>query len=58
MPCPVIDLKAWKKGESWKNIFRLPAALWKLLRMLLKQHFQVVETFTHHANLIGYQWHG
>ncbi len=52
-PCPVIDLKGLKKGGGWANGFRFIAALWKLFGLLRQERFQVVETFTHHANLIG-----
>jgi len=52
-PFPVINLDAWRKAGSPLNGFRLLRGLFRLYRLLLREKFTVVETFTHHANLLG-----
>ena len=52
-PFPIINLEGWRKGRDLFNIFRLPYALVRLSILLLKEKFTIVETFTHHANLLG-----
>ena len=50
---PVIDLEAWRSGSGLANLFRLAGGLLRLYRLMRKERFQVIETFTHHANLLG-----
>ena len=52
-PVPVINLEAWTKEKSIVNGFRLLRALGRLYRLLLEEKFSVIETFTHHANILG-----
>jgi len=50
----IIDLKAWRTGESpWSNLVRLCGGLRRLLRLMRREKFDVVETFTQHANVLG-----
>ena len=52
-PFPVIDLKAWRTRGGIANPFRLLRGWFRLYRLLRNGQFSVVETFTHHANLLG-----
>jgi glycosyltransferase involved in cell wall biosynthesis len=52
-PFPVIDLGAWRSRGGVANPFRLLRGWFRLYRLLRKGQFAVVETFTHHANLLG-----
>jgi glycosyltransferase involved in cell wall biosynthesis len=50
---PVLNLNAWRYSDAWwRNIFRLPPALWRLFG-LFRSRPQVVQTFTPHSNLLG-----
>jgi glycosyltransferase involved in cell wall biosynthesis len=53
-PFPIIDLKARKKGAGkiW-NLLALLQGFGRLVRLLRSQPFDVIETFTHHGNLLG-----
>ena len=50
---PLLDLQSWKQGGGWRNLFRLMRGLVRLYRLIRKERFDIVETFTHHANLLG-----
>ena len=50
---PVIDLEAWRSGSGLANPFRLAGGLLRLYRLMRRERYQVIETFTHHANLLG-----
>jgi glycosyltransferase involved in cell wall biosynthesis len=50
---PVIDLRAWQPGSGIANLFHLAGGLIRLFRLIRKERFQVIETFTHHANILG-----
>jgi glycosyltransferase involved in cell wall biosynthesis len=49
----VIDLQARRRGGGLANLFHLIGGLARLYSFLRKEHIQVVESFTHHANLLG-----
>lgn len=50
----IIDLNAWRKGKSlWSNFVRLCGGLRRLLHLMRRETFDVVETFTQHANVLG-----
>ncbi len=48
----LIDLESWGK-TGLGNIFSLLRGLVRLYRLMRNEKFDVVETFTHHANLLG-----
>ena len=50
---PVIDLQAWRQGSGLANLFHLVRGLARLYSLMRREHFQVIEAFTHHANLLG-----
>ena len=51
---PIVNLHARQRGEGGlRSAFRLVGGLLRLFRLLRSQPFSAVETFTHHANLIG-----
>jgi glycosyltransferase involved in cell wall biosynthesis len=50
---PVIDLQAWRQGSGLTNLFHLVSGLARLYSLMRREHFQVIEAFTHHANLLG-----
>jgi glycosyltransferase involved in cell wall biosynthesis len=50
---PLLNLQSWEKSGDWRNLFRLARGLVRLYRLIRKERFAVVETFTHHANLLG-----
>jgi glycosyltransferase involved in cell wall biosynthesis len=50
---PLLNLQGWEQGGGWRNLFRLARALARLYRLIRKERFTIVETFTHHANLLG-----
>lgn len=52
-PFPLYNLESWTKGDSYLNPFRLLRGFWRLYRLLAVGSYQVIETFTHHANLLG-----
>lgn len=52
-PFKVINLDAWQKVGGLKNGFRLTSGLIRLNALLWREKFSVVETFTHHANILG-----
>ncbi len=52
-PFKVINLDAWKKHGGFKNGFRLFLGLTRLYKLLRAGKFSIVETFTHHANILG-----
>lgn len=50
----IIDLQAWRADASLpSNVLRLCTGLGRLSRLLRRERFDVIETFTHHANLLG-----
>ena len=65
-PVPLINLEAWQKISSIsspsivyrllstiRTLLRLLRALGRLYTLLRREKFTIVETFTHHANLLG-----
>jgi glycosyltransferase involved in cell wall biosynthesis/GT2 family glycosyltransferase len=51
---PVIDLEAWRRGAGpVSNLFRLVRGMTRLFLLMARGRFTVVETFTHHSNLLG-----
>lgn len=51
---PVLNLRAYERGDSIpRQALRLTRSLWRLWRLLLRERFDVVETFTHDGNLLG-----
>ena len=52
-PIQIYNLHAWRKSGGWRNVFRLAAGSWRLLRLFRHNNTKVVMTFTHHANLLG-----
>jgi glycosyltransferase involved in cell wall biosynthesis len=50
---PMINLEAWRPGSGLANIFHLIGGLVRLYRLMRKERFHVIESFTHHANLLG-----
>jgi L-malate glycosyltransferase len=50
---PVINLHAWRPGSGLANLFYLISGLIRLYRLMRQEHFDVIESFTHHANLIS-----
>ncbi|MBI3160566.1 MAG: glycosyltransferase [Chloroflexi bacterium] len=48
-PFPVLDLRAWGPG----GFLRLPGGLLRLWRLLRRERFAVIETFTPDSNLAG-----
>jgi len=50
----IIDLKGWRAGAGiTSNLLRLLCAIYRLVRLISRERFDAVETFTHHANLLG-----
>jgi glycosyltransferase involved in cell wall biosynthesis len=52
-PFPVMELQAWRSRGGIANPFRLLRGWLRLYRLLRKGQYAVMETFTHHANLLG-----
>ena len=51
---PIIDLKSRRWGAPIaRNILLLPGGLLRLFFLMISSRFVVIETFTHHANIIG-----
>ena len=50
---PLINLNSWGPGNRLKNVYRLLRGMLRLYRLMVREQFCAVETFTHHANLIG-----
>lgn len=51
---PILDLQAFKRGDGiLRWVGQLMRGLWRLWRLLLRERFDVVETFTHDSNLLG-----
>jgi glycosyltransferase involved in cell wall biosynthesis len=54
LSCKVVDLRAWRRGAgTLGNLLRLIGGMTRLLLLLVRGRFTVVETFTHHSNLLG-----
>jgi glycosyltransferase involved in cell wall biosynthesis len=50
----IIDLRSWRNdGILAVNLLRLGTGLGRLFRLAHRGRFDVIETFTHHANLLG-----
>lgn len=50
----IVDLRAWQAGAGGlSNLRRLVFGCYRLFRLIIRERFDVVETFTHHANLVG-----
>lgn len=52
-PFNVINLDAWQKYGGFKNVYQLILGLIRLYKILRAGKFSIVETFTHHANVLG-----
>ncbi len=52
-PFPVIDLRAREPGAQGGSVFGLFTGLWNLWRLLKRDQFDVIESFTPHSNLLG-----
>lgn len=53
-PYPLLDLGAWRKGGHIPgNLLRLVRGVFRLWRLLRRERWAAIETFTPHANLIG-----
>lgn len=51
---PVLNFQAYKRGDSLpRQAGRLLRGFWRLGRLLRREQFDVVETFTHDGNLLG-----
>ena len=51
---PVIDFEVYERGDSLpRQAGRLLRGLWRLWLLLVRERFDVVETFTHDGNLLG-----
>lgn len=53
LPVSIINLKAWRKNNIFLNGFRLTRGLFSLYQLLLSEKYTVIESFTHHSNLLG-----
>lgn len=53
-PFPINNLKARKvQGTKIGNMFRLMGGVWRAARLIRSYRFDIIETFTHHSNLVG-----
>jgi glycosyltransferase involved in cell wall biosynthesis len=53
-PFPIYNLKARTvQGTKIGNMFRLIGGVWRAARLIMSYRFDVIETFTHHSNLVG-----
>ncbi len=53
-PFPIVDLRAQQPGDNWEpNFGMLMRSLIKLWALMRKTHFNIVETFTPHSNILG-----
>ncbi len=53
-PFPVLDLEGRKtRGGFIPNALRLGRGLWRLFRLLRRERFAVIETFTPHSNVLA-----
>lgn len=51
---PIHNLQAYKKGAGfWENTFLFLKGLATLGRLMRRERFDVIETFTHDSNLVG-----
>lgn len=51
---PILDLQVYQRGDRIPvQAGRLIRGLWRLWLLLLRERFDVVETFTHDSNLLG-----
>lgn len=53
-PFPIIDLKSrrWSAGKM-ENLLKLVIGYVNAFKLIANGHYQAIETFTHHGNLIG-----
>jgi len=50
----IVNLKGWRAGAGMTgNLLRLFCGLYRLFGLITRERIGVVETFTHHANLLG-----
>ena len=53
-PFPINNLRARQvQGSKIGNMLRLIGGIWRAGRLIMSYRFDVIETFTHHSNLIG-----
>jgi glycosyltransferase involved in cell wall biosynthesis len=52
-PFPIVNLNGWEQKSSPINGFRLLRGFFRLGNLMTKSHFDIIETFTHHANFLG-----
>jgi glycosyltransferase involved in cell wall biosynthesis len=51
---PVLNFQAYKRGAGFlSQSMKLLRGLWRLWGLLMRERFDVVETFTHDSNLLG-----
>lgn len=50
---PIVNLNAWHPKEGVRNIPRLISGIFKLYSLLRREQFDIIETFAHHANILG-----
>jgi len=50
----IVDLQAWRTGAGiTSNLLRLFRGMYRLYRLISRERIDVIETFTHHSNLLG-----
>jgi glycosyltransferase involved in cell wall biosynthesis len=50
----IVDLRAWRpEAGGLSNLRQLVCGCYRLFQLMRRERFDVVETFTHHANLLG-----
>lgn len=53
-PFPVVNLDGWRPGARLGgNLLRFLRGVFRLARLMIQGRFILVETFTHHSNLLG-----
>jgi len=50
----IVNLRAWQAGAGVvSNLLRLLRGMYRLHRLISRERLDVIETFTHHSNLLG-----
>jgi glycosyltransferase involved in cell wall biosynthesis len=50
----IVDLKGWQAGAGMmSNLLRLLRSVFRLHQLITRNRINIIETFTHHANLLG-----
>jgi glycosyltransferase involved in cell wall biosynthesis len=50
---PIADLRSWKKKGGMWNVFRLAGGALRLVRLMRRERFDLIMTYTQHSNLIA-----